>query len=196
MKEIPKVLLSTSDDVFIHLSSAFHSHWKRFYQCTVLPSRDAGQLPRIPLRIIVFLHGLPKLLPGLSSCLCNHLDSGNVWPQDTCLLPTESSKPDGFAYFRCPTLGSDIAAGQGQWDLTATAKGGCINNRGRKHGSVMLHVSQPLESGRCSLRGRGYVPDQRLYSFLTFHRIKLASRWWLVDTALSLSKFPKHMAVV
>ncbi|MED6249854.1 hypothetical protein ATANTOWER_020780, partial [Ataeniobius toweri] len=99
---------------------------------------------------VALLHGLTKLLPGPSFCLCHSPGRGTLGltvPVSRLRSPTSQPQSigllqlDSIPYCQCPPPGSGITAATGTADLTATATGSSINNRYVEHCPLRLYVS-------------------------------------------------------
>ncbi|XP_058263675.1 uncharacterized protein LOC131364515 [Hemibagrus wyckioides] len=151
IEEILEVFLPPSDNIPSQgqqlSTSTIHSAGRE----PLTSSEAPDGLPEFPRgRPIVLLHGHPELLPDPSFCFHNHPGCSSLGlPVLISCLQSPTSQPgsiglfhqlDSIPYFQCPPLGSGIAATTGTRDLTATAPGSCINNRGGEHGPLRLNV--------------------------------------------------------
>ncbi|MED6267675.1 hypothetical protein CHARACLAT_014624 [Characodon lateralis] len=100
---------------------------------------------------VVLLHALTKLLPGMRFCLCNgpgRSTRGLMVPVGRLRSPTSQPQLIGlllqlhdipYCLFSPPISG--ISTVTGTTDLTATATGGSIGNRGGEHSPLALYAS-------------------------------------------------------
>uniref|UniRef100_A0A8C6PY31 IQ motif and Sec7 domain ArfGEF 2 n=1 Tax=Nothobranchius furzeri TaxID=105023 RepID=A0A8C6PY31_NOTFU len=111
----------------------------------------------IPLRSIVFLHGLTKLLPRPRFCLGNcHCCTPLGYPVPVCCLrrPTDQPRPvglllqpDGSPNLWCPPAGTGVATTTGTGHLTTTASNSRLDNRRVEQGPLGLNVPHCSRDG-------------------------------------------------
>ncbi|MED6244548.1 hypothetical protein ATANTOWER_015715 [Ataeniobius toweri] len=109
-----------------------------------LPESLQGQL-------VVLLHGLTKLLPDPSFCLCHSPGCSTLCltvPVSRLRSPTRQPQSmglllwlDSIPYCRCPPPGLGIAIATGTAEPPATATGSSIGNKCGEHSPLGLYVS-------------------------------------------------------
>ncbi|XP_039507801.1 uncharacterized protein LOC120463076 [Pimephales promelas] len=175
----------------------------------LLPPPEApDSLPESLRGLIVLLHGLTELLPGPSFCLHNHPGCsplGLSVPVSCFGSPSSQPGPIGFLlqlegilYFRCPPLGSGIAASTGTGDLTATAPSSRFDNRGGEHGPLGLNISSlPRDPGEAPPEvGVEDLSDKRLCQMFAADPYSMSGSAESVQLPLPPSDPTHHQVVI